>query len=175
MSYLSYKTQHLPSESEDTDIWFAAKNGNIRLLERCSEDNDYFEEYLNEVHLFEDDFYTPLQIAIAHHRIETASFLIEQGAELDCTLANGDTLLHMTVKYQMPRIAYELLELKENVDTANCLGQTPLYRAVWDGNIKFIKLFVKYRADPNAKAKNYSTPLSIAMGWENMDVVKCMQ
>ena len=175
MMHSTYIKPRLMSESENMDVWNAAKNGNVYLLEECFNDDNYFNKYLNRKYLFMNELYTPLQIAIAHHREEASSFLIEQGAKLDCTLETGDTLLHMTVKYKMLGIASELLQHRANVNTRNYLGETPLYRAVWDDNKEFVELFVEYRANPNARAKNHSTPLSFAMGRENVEALECMQ
>ena len=171
----SFSKPRPESESENTDLWYAAKNGNCPLLEQCSQDEEYFQEYLDKGHLFKGDIYTPLQIAIAHRETEAASFLIEQGAELDYTMGNGDTLLHMTVQYKLFGIARELLEHGANVDTRNDLGETPLYLAVWNNKLNFVELFVDHDADPNALAINDSTPLSIATRWENGEVLEKMQ
>ena len=163
------------SASEDMDLWFAARNGNYELLQRCCEDKEYFDKYRDMGHEFKGDIYTPLQIAIAHSKTGAALFLIEHGAELDCTMKNGDTLLHMTIQYRLFSVALALLLHKENVNTRNDVGITPLYLAVWKKKLKFVKLFMEYNANPNALAMNNLSPLSIAQRWGYQEAVECMQ
>ena len=163
------------SDSEDMDLWFAAKNGNYELLQECCENKEYFNEYLDMGYKFNGDIYTPLQIAIAHRKTEAALFLIEHGAKLGCTMGKGVTLLHMTIQCKLLRVARELLRQGVKIDTRNDLGQTPLYLAVWNNNQEFVKLFMKYHANPNALDMNNTTPMSIAKLRKNGEALECMQ
>jgi ankyrin repeat protein len=52
---------------------------------------------------------------------------------------------------------------------------TPLMQAAYKGNVKFVKLFLKYGADPNLKDKQGKTALDMAKKKNHQQVIDLLQ
>ena len=79
--------------------------------------------------------------------------------DLNYKLDNGDTLLHLCVKYSVPRYIIEFLILHGiNINSQNNEGDTALHLAVKSQKYKIIDLLIKMGASEyiyNKMHKNY--------------------
>jgi ankyrin repeat protein/tetratricopeptide (TPR) repeat protein len=88
--------------------------------------------------------------------------LIDAGANVNATLANGETPLHYAVAGNKPEILALLVEHGANVNAArDHNGWTPLHYAVEAARPGLAELLLRKGADPNVRASGGSTPLDL--------------
>ena len=132
---------------------------------------------------------TPLQYAIRHGDTEMASTILDFKPPLENVDTDGDTALSWAVKHRKLELAQALLEhganaapgftresagmtaaLYQFVNQAN-FGRTPLHWAVLNGDTNMVALLLKYKAPLDRPDQNGATPLWIAKGSEQTNIV----
>lgn len=97
---------------------------------------------------------------------------MDQGAALDETRSDGDTLLHIAAKRGAVAMATELLARGCNPRIRNREQFTPLHAACWQKHDKVARLFVEAGVDLESRASNSSTALHFA-AWHGLtDLLK---
>ncbi len=96
---------------------------------------------------------TPLMMAIMSSTGTKVlmPLLIEAGANVNASDAQGDTVLHQVAAFGTVEAAQLLLEKGATVDARNSLGMTPLMNAVSKGDAPMVKLFISKGANVNAR------------------------
>ncbi|WP_246210262.1 ankyrin repeat domain-containing protein, partial [Wolbachia endosymbiont of Atemnus politus] len=67
-----------------------------------------------------------------------------------------------------------LVDLKTNLDAYNEDGRTPLYVAIWNGNVEVAELLIKYGANVNDNDERNRTPLHVAIGHKQLEIAKLL-
>jgi len=113
---------------------------------------------------------TPLMYAARDGRLDSARLLLDSGAAIEQTDANGITPLLMAIGNNHPELARLLIDRGANVKAVDWYGRTPLWTAVESRNMDFdnnsfvnevnrapyldlIRVLLEKGADPNARTK----------------------
>ncbi|XP_051180546.1 small glutamine-rich tetratricopeptide repeat-containing protein 2 [Lolium perenne] len=145
-------------------LHLAAGNGN---LEMCR----YLVEVLRvEVDALDHGGKTPLIQAIYFERVNTAKYLLDQGANQDKTSYDGFAPLHCAAGLGCYKIVRQLLERGAYPDPVNCCG-TPLHIVAAESDDRSMKILLDHNANYN-KMANGMTPLYFAI---NATSVKCVK
>lgn len=111
---------------------------------------------------------TPLFSAVKADKPETvaALFAVQNAAAVDDTARDflGNTVLHAAIEWNAFNSAEMILKQYGSktaalFSTKNAAGKTPLHIAAQQGNIRFLALFLAYKADINADDRDGRTPL----------------
>ena len=54
-------------------------------------------------------------------------------------------------------------------------GETPIYKAAWNGHTEIVKILVPLTDNLNAPAKDGDTPISMAMRRGNTEIVQILE
>lgn len=109
-------------------------------------------------------FFTPLHWAAQYNQVETATLLIERGANLDAqgwhggSYGTGSTPLHWAAEEDSLECATLLLQRGADCNTKNEYGYTPLHLAAIQCKPRIAKLLVSKGAEIDARAKWDETP-----------------
>ena len=120
-SLLANRSQNKNSNTE-TDIWTAAKKGNLAAVKT-------FLEKGIKVNSLDPSGVTPLSMAALTGEVETAMFLIGKGAEVNVQHKDGATPLHFAAFFGETEVVELLLENNANINTQNNKGETPMDNA----------------------------------------------
>ncbi|XP_071685348.1 ankyrin repeat protein nuc-2-like [Lolium perenne] len=112
---------------------------------------------------------TPLIQAIYNEKVNTAKYLLDQGANQDKTSDDGFTPLHCAAGLGFYKIVRQLLERGAYPDPVNGCG-TPLHIVAAECDDRSMKILLDHNADYN-KMLNGMTPLYFAI---NATSVKCV-
>lgn len=94
--------------------------------------------------------------------------LLQRGADINISTESFASILHMISRDHSFKESMDVVELllKEGADV-NAVnetdGTTPLHVAVKSGHKEFVEVFIKYRADLNARTSYLATPLHVAL------------
>ncbi|OGE46567.1 hypothetical protein PENARI_c187G02191 [Penicillium arizonense] len=109
---------------------------------------------------------TPLHHAISKGAIKQAQALVECGASIMATDANGDTVLHIAASSSSwcpsMECVRKLLLLGADVQFRNNDGLTPLSLAVRMGSIEATKILLEHGSCADSRDKNGKSPLHYA-------------
>lgn len=102
---------------------------------------------------------TALMVAAAAGHSKIVHLLLQNGANIDLTTANGDTALCEAIKSgQRPMVQFLLKNTKANsktsLDFLNSSGCTLLQGAAMDGDLAFMKVLLDNGADVNARSRS---------------------
>jgi uncharacterized protein len=100
--------------------------------------------------------------------------LIQQGADVNATAADGATALHWASYRDDFESADALLRAGANVNAANDLGATPLWTASLNGSAAMVRRLLEAGADANAKLLLGETPLMVAARSGHTEVVRLL-
>ena len=115
---------------------------------------------------------SPLRIAAEKGDINVVTFLIENGADVNGTDANGNTsLIFIINKTGNLEITERLLEKGAAVNIQNRSGETALMYAAWRGHANIVRLLLENRADVTLKNRQGSTALTLAESKEHLEIV----
>ena len=118
----------------------------------------------------------PLGIAAEKGHTEVVTFLIENGAEVNITDANGNTpLIFIIHKTGNLGITKKLLEKGAIVNTQNRTGETALMYAAWRGHSQIVRLLLEYRADVTLKNRQGDTALTLAESKQHLEIIQMLQ
>ncbi len=101
--------------------------------------------------------FTPLLFAARHGDVESARHLLNAGADVDDTGADGNSALVLAAMSGHPRLAEFLLARGANPD-ANGAGYTALHAAMLRADPSLARMLLAWGADPNARLTR-STPV----------------
>ena len=119
---------------------------------------------------------SPLRIAAEKADINVVTFLIENGADVNVTDANGNTpLIFIINKTGNQEITERLLEKGAAVNIQNRSGETALMYAAWRGHANIVRLLLENRADVTLKNRQGSTALTLAESKEHLEIVRMLK
>jgi len=120
-SLLANRSQNKNNNTE-TDIWTAAKKGNLAAVKT-------FLEKGIKVNSLDPSGVTPLSMAALTGEVETVMFLIGKGAEVNVQHKDGATPLHFAAFFGETEVVELLLDNNANINIQNNKGETPLDNA----------------------------------------------
>lgn len=88
--------------------------------------------------------------------------LLEQGADINATQADGMSAIHWAVFYEQAELTKQLIASGARVDAANRYGVTPLSIACENGNEAIVELLLAAGAEANSKLPGGETMLMLA-------------
>ena len=103
---------------------------------------------------------------------EALRTLLQQGASVNATEADGTTALHWASYRDDLESADVLLRAGAKVNTANDLGVTPLWTASLNGSAAMVRRLLQAGANPNLALLAGETPVMVASRSGNPDVVE---
>ncbi|ALC89080.1 ankyrin [Bacillus sp. FJAT-18017] len=106
-----------------------------------------------------------LHYAISGNRFDIASFLINQGIDVNMTNADGQTALHLVCVNQDLTVAKQLLERGIDVNLKDKYGNNAMWTAVFNckgRSYEMVELFMNYHPDIQNKNKAGRSPLDFA-------------
>ena len=166
---LPINQEHIISEFSDTPedrLFKAVWTENIAALRGTSID----------VNLKDAVGRSPLRIAAEKGDINAVTFLIENGADVNVTDANGNTsLIFIINKTGNLEITERLLEKGAAVNTQNGNGETALMYAAWRGHTNIVQLLLQNRADATLKNRRGDTALSLAESQGHLEIVEILK
>ena len=101
--------------------------------------------------------FTPVLFAARHGDIDSARLLLNAGADVDDTGADGNSALALAAMSGHPRLAEFLLARGANPN-ANGAGYSALHAAVLRADRSLVRMLLAWGADPNARLTR-STPV----------------
>lgn len=116
---------------------------------------------------------SPLGIAVRFRDLEMVKFLLQNGADPNLRLFEGNTALHLAVICEELPIVDALLENEADPHAKNKYGYTPLHLAAIGSN-PLLKRILKSSDSPVHCGPDGETPLHIAAQANNMENVKLL-
>ncbi len=166
---LSANQEHVISEFSETPadrLFKAVWTGDVSTLRNMNID----------VNLKDAVGRTPLHIAAEKADIRTLMFLIENGANVNITDANGNTpLIFIINKTRNLETTKHLIEKGAAVNTQNQTGETALMYAAWRGYTDIVELLLENRADATLKNGHGETALTLAESKGHSEIVKMLK
>ena len=105
---------------------------------------------------------TPLIIAAMENRPKTARVLLDAGADMNATAADGSTALIFAAELQEPDVTDILLQYGADTDIANESGWTALLAAADNGYADTVRLLLRAAADIDMPNQDGKTALMLA-------------
>jgi ankyrin repeat protein/ribosomal protein L40E len=118
-----------------------------------------------------EEYQTPLHVAVSHCYVDIVELLIEHGADVNARDKSGYTPLHEGAFWGQGQIVRALLESGANVNAKSEGGTTPLHFAAGKDHPSVAEILIKYGADINARDNIGQTPLHAAASDCSADVV----
>jgi len=116
---------------------------------------------------------TPLLLATQYRRSEMATYLIDQGANINAKNNYNYTPLHFAAMNNIPGVVDKILASKKAVvDGEDNRGWTALMYSLQSGRIENIEKLLKAGADVNHVTKYKQTPLHMVSRVRNAKVMK---
>ncbi|CAB0042895.1 unnamed protein product [Trichogramma brassicae] len=150
---------HIICRRDDDD-----KNMAKMLFEICDEKHQ-----MVQVDAQDNDGWTPLLEAIYNRKINLVEILLRRSACPNLVNDKGQTCLHIICRRDdddgnMAKMLFEICDEKHRrvqVDAQDNEGQTPLHKAIFNGNINLVEILMRRGANPNLADDNGYTPLHI--------------
>jgi len=115
---------------------------------------------------------TALWLAAQEGRIETAKWLVEQGANLNSARTmDGRSVIHAAIYKGHFEVIKHLIEKEANVNQPNKAGFTPIYAACEKANFDIIKLLIDNGANVNICGQNGDSPIGMACNFAGVEVI----
>lgn len=145
------------NDNVNYEFYRAAGNGNTRILANLLAEYDIDPDAKSG----SSEGTAALHVAEA----DAVAFLIENGADIEARTNTGQTPLAWAALYNSDTgnaTIKELARLGAKIDPRDRDGYTPLYRAIWLGNLKAAELLLELGADVNVKVSDGKTPMHSA-------------
>ncbi|WP_043930594.1 ankyrin repeat domain-containing protein [Bacillus sp. EB01] len=143
--------------TENADIYTLAKFGDLESFMR-----NFDKKQMNKKSSSGSGL---LHYAISGNRFDIASFLIDQGIDVNMTNADGQTALHLVCVNQDLTVAKQLLERGIDVNLKGKYGNNAIWTAVFNckgRNYEMVELLMTYNPDIHNKNKAGKSPLDFA-------------
>ncbi|TKI08782.1 ankyrin repeat domain-containing protein [Martelella alba] len=117
---------------------------------------------------------TPLHMAACNDDLGSMFALKHHGADLHRTDKDGNTALHLAIKYNMTKISlvYDPISIASSLEIYNHARRTPLLEALTDNRLAWAKDLVDNNADIEARDGNGRTALMLAIIANDKELVK---
>jgi ankyrin repeat protein len=149
------------------DIFDVARNGNADELKA------YNESYPNNLNKENDQGYTPLMLAAYNGNIETATYLVQHGADLNGESKYGTPVMAAAIKGNSD-IVRLLLSQGADLNKTDSNGTTALlYASIFSLN-EIADLLLKGGANPKLKDSKGNTALDYAILTQNETLIKLL-
>jgi ankyrin repeat protein len=112
---------------------------------------------------------TPLHVAARYGALETARYLIDQGAKVNIRDESGNTPLHPASLFGHASIVEALAAAGADINALNDEGSSPLALAVVYGPAPVVDWLLSHKANPALKDRNGDTPLHLAAAYGNRE------
>jgi ankyrin repeat protein len=118
-------------------------------------------EYVRSV---ADNGWTPLHYAAFNDNVETASALLDAGADVNARAKNkfDNTPLQVSLLTSSRRVARLLLSRGADANARQAEGFTALHEAAQAGDLEVIRMLLDAGADPEARSEKFGTPYDMA-------------
>ncbi|VAI40502.1 unnamed protein product [Triticum turgidum subsp. durum] len=148
-------------------LHFAAGKGRLRVCR-------YLVEGLGvDVDAVDDAGRTPLLVALLRGIMDTASYLLDHGADPGKADDEGFAPLHHAATAGDRKMVELLLAKGVSVDPV-CVDGTPLYAAAIEGHDEIMQILLENNADCNKKIPGIDTPLLVAITAPSVKCVKLL-
>ncbi len=123
------------------------------------------------------DGFTPLSLACFFGQPAIASYLIDQGANVNLSATNAMRVapLHAAVAARQPAIVRALLAAGADANQPQQQGWRPLHAAAQNGDLESARLLLDHGADRTARADNNQTAADLAMLKGNAAMVELLE
>lgn len=111
---------------------------------------------------------SPLHLAVMKNSLPAATWLMENGAELNEQDFDGCTPLYLTIKKAKPRMLSLLVQFGCDPSVPDHKGHTPLHLTA--NNVEMTTILLEAGANVDAKNDNGSSPLFVAVSRNNFAV-----
>ncbi|RDD38700.1 Transient receptor potential cation channel subfamily A member 1 [Trichoplax sp. H2] len=143
------------------DIFWAAKSGDIELIEKCYKSSNISEIQAND--RFDRRGFAPLHYAAQQNETDMIHYLLKNKADVNIRGYDDLTPLHVAAKYNSLSAVRVLLDNGAEADARDIDDSIPLHEAVKMGNLKVCKEFLNRQPSLiNVTNKDLQTPLHIA-------------
>ena len=160
-----------PQPYSNENIHDACENGHLARVRQILEQNP---KQINSSNAFSDK---PLHKAVWGMHIDIVKYLLDHGADIECTDQEGLTPLHKAVAKKSYEITQLLLQKGANPSVPSFNDVTPIFTAASHGAANIVALLITAGANINAPSKYLDTPLHIAAkkGYKDICLMLCMQ
>jgi ankyrin repeat protein len=126
------------------------------------------------LHVYSEDGFPPLGLAIFFRHPELAATLIERGAGVDAAARNaiGVAPVHAAAAVGDINTVRILLERGANANARQQAGFTALHTAAQLGNAVLVDLLLAHGADPSIAADDGNTPAALASAHGHLEIAK---
>lgn len=165
----------LLSQGIETNIFEAAALGNTKRV------SDLLDDHPNALDALSDDGFPPLGLAAYFGHMETAAFLLRNGADPDLAATNPMQVrpIHAAVANRNEQIGFAMAKLLLNhgaeVNVAQHGGWTPLHEAAAHGQNEIVKLLLEHGANPHAVSDDGKTPIDMARQNGHKGTIKLLE
>jgi uncharacterized protein len=123
------------------------------------------------------DGFTPLSLACFFGHSEIASYLVDQGANVNLAATNPMKVapLHAAVAARQPAIVRMLIQAGADVNQAQQHGWRPLHAAAQNGDEECAAALLENGADRQSRAGNNQTPSDLAMIGGHAAIVRLLE
>jgi serine/threonine protein kinase len=150
------KTSNVENEAPSISLLYAAKSGNIKMVERSLSNG----ANLNQT---DESGRTPLYLAARYGHPDVVSRLLAAGAQVETkTYENGRTPLYIASGFGNFGAVKQLLEAGARVNAKTYNGWRPIHNASKHGHFNIVKQLLAADARVNVKTNEGFTPLVLA-------------
>eukprot|EP01137_Pigoraptor_chileana_P023679 Opistho-2@90369 len=116
----------------------------------------------------------PLHLAAFFGSVSMMELLLSAGADRDALNGRHETPLHMAVRGQQLPMTEYLLSIGCNPHHWDCNGNFPLHSAIEFNLVDFVRHFIAYGVDINARTESFLTPLMLAVDNDAPNIVSLL-